>query len=126
MIDAAVLEKGTGVLVNGRSCMLQNATFLLFLRLAVHARRPVPWRTRAELHLRKRSNQPSRLRVALAPALPRDFQLIVGDRAGRFSINRLVLIDIDWCELVGHGDDGVAALALAELAKGRKADLSTP
>lgn len=56
----------------------------------------------------------SRIRDAFKGAVPEGFEIVEGDRNGRFRLNPAVVIErVEWGELAKHPEGAVGKIALA-------------
>ena len=104
------------VVVNGKECLVQDAVFVVLLRLIAarlndgfHAKR-----TKSELGIAGSRNGLSRVRDVLASGgAARDgIELLEGGRVGRFRLADAVNVErVAWDALARHVHDGVAKVA---------------
>jgi len=121
-IDGKRDGRRTGFLVNGERRELQDAKFVVFLRLVVALIREAgAWCARHDLGIAYSREVVSRIRAAFQGLVPEGFEIIEGDGNGSFRLNPAIVVEsLDWVALGKHGYDGVREMAEEELRRSRK------
>ncbi len=112
-IDGSKNKLRNVVRVGAHACELQDAKFLVFLRLvAAHVRAPEGWVSKLALNMARSPETPHRIRQAFAKAVPAGFDIVEGDKSGRLRLNPAVVVgSVDWRALENHANDAIKKLA---------------
>ena len=106
-LDGGIVAGRTTFHVNGVRRSLQDAKFVVLLRLvAVHERAAGTWTSRVAMGIVQR-DMTTRVREAFEGVLPEGFELVESDRRGNFRLNPAVVGRVEWGALEGHPDPGV-------------------
>ena len=118
-LDGTQSKRRTRVTVSGATCDLQDAQFVFLLRVvAAGMNKRVEWATHHELGIARTPEVPSRLRAALAGAVPSGFEMVESDHGGRYRLNPGVVVrGIDWATLAKHGDAMVQKMATENMSR---------
>jgi CheY-like chemotaxis protein len=114
VLDGGWAARKSTFLVNGQTCSLHDARFVVFLRLVVvHLRSPGTWSSRHTLGFPNNREMPSRVREAFAGLVPKDFEVIERNGNGSFRLNpELVIAKVNWAALARHPDEQVRKIAI--------------
>lgn len=108
VLDGKQVGRRTGLLCRGQRRELQDARFLVLLRLALaHIRAPGSWLSRTELGIARSPEVPSRIAEVFADLVPEGFVLVESDRNGSHRLNAAVVVEVDWTALGRHSSEGV-------------------
>jgi DNA-binding response OmpR family regulator len=120
-IDGSKNKLRNIVRVDSKPCELQDAKFLVFLRLvAARDRAPDAWVAKQDLKIARNPEMPHRLRLAFATTVPAGFLIVEGDKSGRLRLNPAVVVgSVDWKALESHANEAIKKLAKECVARGR-------
>lgn len=121
VFDGVRIGKRTTFQINGKRRDLQDAFFVILLRLAAAKLRDPDALTSAhELGFATVPQAPSRIRKACADQIPEGFELIQNVRSVGFRLHPLVVVEpIDWAVFETHPDPAVQRVALLERKRPR-------
>ncbi len=110
--EGTLTQQQNAVVVDGTRCGLQNAPFLVLLRLAVcHLRKPGHPVDGGEVGLVKKSDKPKKIRGALRDALPEGVDILVSHGAGTWALHKSVKVRANWEALEEHPTETVKKIA---------------
>lgn len=110
----------TTVVINSARRAVQDAVFLMLLRLVVaHQRSARAFSSRDALGMAAR-NATSRVREAFDGLVPASFEILQGDNGGAFRLNPDIVIEgVDWAALEEHPHAGVQKIAREQRTKAK-------
>ena len=123
VLDATRGKRRMGFLVNGQRRELQDAKFVVLLRLAAaHLRGAGSWSTKAALGMTRSPETPSRIAEAFRGLVPEGFPVIERDGRGSFRLHPDVVVGkVDWAALAAHPHESVKKIAESEMARASRA-----
>ena len=114
VIDGRKVGARSIVVVNGEERSLQDAKFVVLLRLVVVREKSAEgWASREELGLESGNRDAtSRIREIFEGLVPEGFNPVEGDGRGQFRLNPGIVVErVEWGALRGHPSAGVKRVA---------------